>query len=147
MPILVLGASVWYWLLGSGAVVSGGVGSWFAGSWISRKLTERKQAQMSAAFLAAYRAGGRDGLQAYLLESGIAVTDLHCNILMKHVLPQVVAAAAAAEMAENLTKAKAKAKAADADADADAAVEEAPAPRVNRRIEAPQRIRAVESKE
>jgi len=138
MPILVLGASIWAWLLGGSGVVAGGTGTWFAATWMGRKWTERKKAQLSAALLDAFQKGGKDGLEAYLFENDIVKGDRHAVILMKHLLPQVQSAAAKAELAASIAKAK------DAKVEAEAEAEsEAPARKEARRIEAPARIRAV----
>lgn len=96
MPILIIGVSIWTYVLGGTGAVAGLATTVFGGRWLGKKWTQRQKDQLHLAMVEAYRKQGVDGLKALFFEKKLAVTDDHADILVREYRPSVEAGAAAA---------------------------------------------------
>ncbi len=96
MPILI-GMSAWLWAAYGAAGTATLVGTYYGGVYAAKAMRKRAKRNLNAALFDAFFEGGKDGLEAYLLETGMAKTDHHLQILMKHLVPKLAEKAMKAE--------------------------------------------------
>jgi hypothetical protein len=100
MPVIIIGMSVWAYVLYGAGATAGVVGTWYAAKWGVSRLAERQRLRIEAEMVDAFRIGGRDGLEDFLYDKGLAKNARHAELVMRAVLPSIETAAGFANLRE-----------------------------------------------